>query len=140
LALAHSWIPYRPKGLESFSTGTAEKRVLRYPLPVTRYPLPVTRRPSPVARCPLPVARCPLLKVGKQEAGSGKRETGSPRLLRLVLDARMQSQRPDDVEQLGLNLIELLLASGRIDHPLLEADGDPVQVLDLVDHLVGGVP
>src|SRR6266571_8653558 len=60
-------------------------------------------------------------------------------LLRLVLDAGVKLERLHDFQQIALSLIELQLATVGVDQPLLETDGDSVQVLDLRDHFIGRI-
>jgi len=55
----------------------------------------------------------------------------------LILDSRVLSKRSDDVQEIALSLVELQLAGLGLDHPLLEANGNSVELPDLLDHLVG---
>jgi hypothetical protein len=55
-----------------------------------------------------------------------------------VFYSGMNWQTADDRQNLILDLLDFLLAAFAVQHPGLETDHNPVQVLDLVDHLVGG--
>src|SRR4030081_2757913 len=57
-----------------------------------------------------------------------------------MLNSGMESQGPHNDEQFGLRLVELRLAALLIDKPLLEGDGNPIDVPDLLDHLIGRAP
>ena len=57
-----------------------------------------------------------------------------------VFYSSMDWQAADDRQNLILDLPDLLLPPFAVQHPGLETDHNPVQVFDLVDHLVGGAP
>ena len=52
----------------------------------------------------------------------------------------MDPKGSDDVEQLGLKLVQLLLPAGGIGEPLLEANRNSIELLDLLEHSVGRAP
>jgi hypothetical protein len=67
----------------------------------------------------------------------GRGSAGVRPLVVIILDSGVEPKGSDDVQQILLRLVELRLAGFGLDDPLLEADRDPIELTDLLDHFVG---